>query len=86
MSAPLPAALGQLRSPVHMPLTLVDWRRAVVRVGRELAAERSSTYTGLFSDTLEGDLARLEVLRRLRHQYPDVPAKRLFDVIEEALT
>jgi hypothetical protein len=57
-----------------------------LRTGREHAAARGLGFVSAFGDTLSGDLARLQVLRRLRRSFPKVPPAALDDLIEELLT
>ncbi len=44
---------------------------AVVATGHTLARERCTTVRELFNDSLSGDLARLEVFRRVRRKHRD---------------
>lgn len=59
---------------------------AAIKLGRVVARERSVSFAGLFRDTLPGDLARLEVLRRLRKQFPESTSTERDDAIREGLT
>jgi hypothetical protein len=39
-----------------------------------------------FEDTLSGDVARMQVLRRVRRSFPKVPRAALDELVEELLT
>ncbi|MEO6602050.1 MAG: hypothetical protein ABIQ16_19375, partial [Polyangiaceae bacterium] len=57
-----------------------------LRAAREYATARGLGFVAAFGDTLSGDLARLQVLRRLRRSFPKVPPATLDDLIKELLT
>jgi hypothetical protein len=61
------------------------WRSTITRVGHGLALERGRPVTEVFDDSLTGDVARLEVLRRLRIAHKDAPLDLLSELIEEVL-
>lgn len=64
-----------------------DWHsRHALRIGRELARSSGVPFAELFEDTLEGDLARFTVLRKLRRSYPDWSAADREHAITAALT
>ncbi len=79
------AVLGKGRPvPPGVP-QLLGARVAVVRIGRELAAERGLEVEKLFGSSLSGDVARLEVLRRARRECRAVPTSELMSLLEELL-
>ena len=57
-----------------------------LRTAREYATARGLAFVSAFEDTLTGDLARLEVRRRLRRSFPMVSRAALDDLVEELLT
>jgi len=57
-----------------------------LRVARQHAAARGLAFVSAFTDTLSGDLARLQVRRRLRSAFPGISPKAVEELIEELLT
>lgn len=57
-----------------------------LRAGRQHAADCRQRFTSAFADTLSGDLARLQVRRRIRRAFPAISSKTLEELIEELLT
>jgi hypothetical protein len=57
-----------------------------LRAGRQHAATCGLTLVSAFEDTLSGDLARLQVRRRLRRAFPGLSPKTVDELIEELLT
>jgi len=58
----------------------------VLRAGRQHAAACGLAFVSAFGDTLSGDLARLQVRRRLRRAFPGISAQTVEDLLEELLT
>ena len=54
--------------------------------GREYAAACGPTMVSTFEDTLSGDLARLQMRRRLRSAFPGIASTIVERLIEELLT
>jgi hypothetical protein len=61
-------------------------RRHTFEVARNFAAQRGQPLYSTFDDTLSGDVARLQVLRKLRRMFPDAPRNVIVELIEEVLT
>ena len=57
-----------------------------LRAGRQYAAACGQTLVSAFEDTLSGDLARLQMRRRLRSTFPGISSDRVDKLIEELLT
>ena len=57
-----------------------------LRAGRQHAATCGLPFAAAFQDTLAGDLARLQVRRRLRNAFPGISPQIAEDLIEELLT
>ena len=57
-----------------------------LRNARDYAAAHGLNLVSAFDDTLCGDIARFEILRRLRRSYPSIAAATLDNLIEELLT
>lgn len=57
-----------------------------IKEAHALARKRGTKVTALFSDDLCGDVARFEILRRLRRRYPDSSAEARDNVIEICLS
>ena len=57
-----------------------------LRVGRQHASACGIAFVAAFGDTLSGDLARLQVRRRVRRAFPGMSAKSVEELIEELLT
>jgi hypothetical protein len=57
-----------------------------LRLGREHAAACGLPLVSVFEDTLSGDLARLQVRRRIRRAFPGISPKAVEGLIEELLT
>jgi len=57
-----------------------------LRAGRQYAAARGLRLVSAFEDTLCGDLARLQVRRRLRRAFPTFSPDTVDQLIEELLT
>jgi hypothetical protein len=57
-----------------------------LRAGREYAAACGQTMVSAFEDTLSGDLARLQMRRRLRSAFPGISPAIVDRLIEELLT
>ena len=58
----------------------------VLRAAREYATARGLKLVAAFEDTLSGDVARMQVLRRVRRSFPNVPRAALDELVEELLT
>jgi hypothetical protein len=56
------------------------------QLATELSARAGASRRVLFDNTLAGDLARLEVRRRLRVEFPELTAEQREAVIVEVLT
>jgi hypothetical protein len=72
-----------------MNLPEVSWgpiERAVIQTGHQFARERGVFFTDVFDDTLQGELARMQVKRRLRRRGTEVSVARLEIAVEETLT
>ena len=63
-----------------------DLRLSALRAARAYAGARRLHIVIAFGDTLAGDLARLQVFRRMRQQFPTTPRFVLEDAVEELLT
>ncbi|HKO52724.1 MAG TPA: hypothetical protein VJV79_33685 [Polyangiaceae bacterium] len=63
-----------------------DAERFTLRAGRQYAAACGQTLVSAFEDTLSGDLARLQVRRRLRGEFPGIAPGTVDKLIEELLT
>ena len=57
-----------------------------LRVGRQHASACGVAFVAAFEDTLSGDLARMQVRRRVRRAFPGMSAKSVEELIEELLT
>jgi len=57
-----------------------------LRAGRQHATASGLAFVSAFEDTLSGDLARLQVRRRLRNAFPGISPQTVDDLIEELLT
>ena len=57
-----------------------------LRAAREHAAACGLAFVSAFTDTLSGDLARLQIRRRLRSAFPGISPKAVDELIEELLT
>ena len=57
-----------------------------LRAGRQYAAACGQTLVSAFEDTLSGDLARLQMRRRLRCEFPGIAAGTVDKLIEDLLT
>ena len=57
-----------------------------LRSARDYAAAHGLNLLSAFDDTLCGDVARFEILRRLRRSYPSITGAALDNLIEELLT
>jgi len=57
-----------------------------LRAAREHATARGLAFVSAFTDSLSGDLARLQVRRRLRSAFPGISPQTVDDLIEELLT
>ncbi|MEO7033733.1 MAG: hypothetical protein ABI548_07625 [Polyangiaceae bacterium] len=57
-----------------------------LRTAREYATAHGLKLVAAFEDTLSGDVARMQVLRRVRRSFPKVPRAALDDLIEDLLT
>jgi hypothetical protein len=57
-----------------------------LRTAREYATARGLNLVAAFEDTLSGDVARMQVLRRVRRSFPKVPRAALDELVEELLT
>ena len=57
-----------------------------LRVGRQHASACGVAFVAAFGDTLSGDLARLQVRRRVRRAFPGMSPKSVEELIEELLT
>ena len=57
-----------------------------IRAARQHAAACGVPFVSAFTDTLSGDLARLQVRRRLRGAFPGISPKTVDELIEELLT
>lgn len=56
------------------------------KVGRAIALERRLPLCVAFDESLAGDVARMQVRRRLRREMPDATREELTWAIEEELT
>jgi hypothetical protein len=57
-----------------------------LRAAREYATAHGLRLVAAFEDTLSGDVARMQVLRRVRRSFPKVPRAALDELVEELLT
>ena len=57
-----------------------------LRVGRQHASACGVAFVAAFGDTLSGDLARLQVRRRVQRAFPGMSSKNVEELIEELLT
>jgi len=57
-----------------------------LRAGRQYAAACGQTLVSAFEDTLSGDLARLQMRRRLRSAFPGISRDIVDRLIDELLT
>ena len=57
-----------------------------IRAGRQYAAACGETLVSAFEDTLWGDLARLQMRRRIRSAFPGIARGTVEALIEELLT
>jgi len=57
-----------------------------LRIGGQHASACGLAFVAAFGDTLSGDLARLQVRRRVRRAFPAMSPKSVDDLIEELLT
>ena len=57
-----------------------------LRAGRQYATACGQTLASAFEDTLSGDLARLQMRRRLRTAFPGIAPGTVDKLIEELLT
>ena len=57
-----------------------------LRAAREYATARGLKLVAAFEDTLSGDVARMQVLRRVRRSFPKMPRAALDELVEELLT
>jgi len=57
-----------------------------LRVAREHATACGLAFVSAFTDTLSGDLARLQIRRRLRGAFPGISPKTVEELIAELLT
>jgi hypothetical protein len=57
-----------------------------LRAGRQYAAACGQRLVSAFDDTLSGDLARLQMRRRLRRAFPTISRDTVDKLIEELLT
>ena len=58
----------------------------VLRTAREYATAHGLKLVAAFEDTLSGDVARMQVLRRVRRSFPKVSRTALDDLVEDLLT
>jgi hypothetical protein len=61
-------------------------RSSTIRLARGVAAARHEHLCTTFEDSLTGDLARLQVWRRIRHEFPGMKPDEIDALIEELLT
>ena len=61
-------------------------RSSTIRLAHGVAALRHEHLCKTFDDSLAGDLARLQVWRKLRHEFPDTKRDEIDALIEELLT
>ena len=61
-------------------------RLSTIRIARDLAAPRGQRFCEVFADSLAGDLARLEIRRKLRRALPGVEGEIIETLIEDLLT
>ncbi len=57
-----------------------------IRAAREYARMRGLRLIVAFDDSLWGDVARLQILRRIRQSYPALPKGELDALVEGLLT
>lgn len=57
-----------------------------IRAGRQYAAACGQTLVSTFEDTLWGDLARLQMRRRIQSAFPGIARGTVQKLIEELLT
>lgn len=63
-----------------------DAESFTLRAGRQYAAACGKTLVSAFEDSLSGDLARLQVRRRLRGAFPEIASRTVDKLIEDLLT
>jgi len=63
-----------------------ELRSAAIRCARDVAHGRREPLTATFQDTLSGDVARLQVWRRLRRLFPDVTLAQAEPLLDEVLS
>jgi hypothetical protein len=61
-------------------------RSSTLRLARNFAASRHEHLCKTFEDSLAGDLARLQVWRKLRREFPKTEREEIDALIEELLT
>jgi hypothetical protein len=61
-------------------------RSSTIRIAHSVAASRHEHFCTTFEDSLAGDLARLQVWRKLRHDFPHTTRDQIDVLIEELLT
>ena len=61
-------------------------RSSTLRLAWRVAASRHEHLCTTFEDSLAGDLARLQVRRKLRHDFPNTTRDQIEALIEELLT
>jgi hypothetical protein len=63
-----------------------ETEKFTLRAGRQYAAACGQTLVSAFEDTLSGDLARLQMRRRLRSAFPGITRHTVDKLISELLT
>lgn len=82
----------RFREPAPAPklsdeeVLLAAARLSALSYAREMARARGHKMLELFNDSLEAELARRAVLRRLRREYQSIPFATLDCLIEETLS
>ena len=67
-------------------MSLSSLRSSTIRLARGVAASRHEHLCQTFEDSLAGDLARLQVRRKLRQEFPELKRDEVEALIEELLT
>lgn len=62
-----------------------ELRRRAHRLGSELATQRGLSLRDAFDESLQGDLARMQVTRRLYREHPELPRTLVRLAVEEML-
>ena len=76
---------GVVTACLGLGMRASELRMAAIRLAREIAHESGEPLTATFRDTLSGDVARLQVWRRLRRLFPGVTFAEAEPFLDEVL-